>query len=564
MNARLYNNDNAVCRILFRSCLLCFSLAYGYCHAQTAFLEPPQITQGDVSILVIELESKIPSLYGLDTTELEANFEILESQSRIISVHEQNEITRKMQWKVYLHPRKSGQLQIPSLLLGGNPTPALTLEVKPQPTLELQQVYIEMEAKPLDPYLQQQSRITMRLFHNTPLHEGQLHEPKSENTHTFRSGHDQTYSVIRNGQAFQVIERSVTVFANTTGKIDISAARFRGEIDQLSSGSDSSPPIRRIYRTSKPLELQVRDKPPAYSGEYWIPAGHIDISQSWGKDSSFSVGDSFNRTITILATGLPAKSLPADLLLTENNRFKVYPDQPERSNEFSGETLIGQLKQSFAVILSEPGETTIPGLTLTWWDTDQAVEKQIELPGKTIQVSELNSFGTNSAYSSETLINSNPEGQGSGTLSNAALIIAIFILAMLLSLLSRKQRDRINEYLILRFDPTGLKRELRQSCISNNPTITRRILLRWARKHWPQEPISGLHHISAKIRNTEFDTEMSQLDAAIFSNRDPSWQGLTLWRLIVSLNRQQKQQSDNNLLPPLYPLLQQKLRAFSY
>lgn len=561
MNVKICNSGSAVDRTFITSCLLGCSLVYGYCHAQTAQLVPPQINQGDVSILVIEMKSKIPSLYGLDTTALETNFEILDSESRIISVHELDEITRKMQWKVHLYPRKSGQLQVPSLLLGGIPTPTLTLDVKPQPTTEQQQVYIQVEAEPLDPYLHQQSRITVRLFYNTTLHQGRLREPKSENTQIFRSGRDRNYSVIRNGQSFQVIERSIAVFANSTGKIDFSAANFLGEIDQLSPVFNSSQPVRRIYRTSKPIKLQVRDKPATYFGKYWLPAGHIDISQNWDKNSSFKVGDSLNRTITIVATGLPAESLPSDLLMGGNNRFKVYPDQPERTNQFSGETLIGQLQQSFAVILSEPGETTIPGLTLTWWDTDQAVTKQIELPGKTIQVDALSSFGASNESGSDALINSTPAGQGSVTLYSAAIVVAILLAAMLLLLLGQRQRDRVGEYLILRFDPTGLKRELRQSCLSNNPEKTRKLLLRWARKHWPQEHISGLHHISAKFRNTEFDYEIAQLDAVIFSDRDFSWQGMTLWRLIFSLSRPKRQPSENNLLPPLYPLLQQKFEG---
>ena len=560
MNVKIYHSDKFIYRSLIIGCFLSCSLVYGYCYAQTAQLEPSQITQGDISILTIELESKIPSLYGLDTAALESDFEILDSQSRIISVHELDNITRKMQWKVHLYPRKSGQLQVPSLLLGRLPTPALTLDVKPRPTMEQQKVYLEMEVEPSDPYLQQQSRVTMRLFYNSTLHQGRLREPKSENTLIFRSGQDRNYSVIRNGEAFQVIERSIAMFANTIGRIDISAATFRGEIDQLSPISGSSQSIRRIYRTSKSLELHIRDIPPGYSGKYWLPASNIDISQSWDKSSSLKVGDSLNRTITLLATGLPSESLPADLLANENSQFKVYPDQPERTNQFSGETLIGQLQQSFAVILSEPGEMTIPGLTLIWWDIDQAVQRQVELPGKTIRVAALDSFGTNTESGNEALIDSNPARQGSAILSNAAILIAVFLIGMLLTLFSQKRRNKINEYLILCFDSTGLKRELKQSCMSNTPEKTRKLLIRWARKLWPQEHISGLHQISSKIRNAEIDYELSQLDAVLFSECDSRWQGRALWQLIITISHPERAQAGNHGLPPLYPLLDQKFQ----
>jgi hypothetical protein len=560
MNVKIYNSDKLMHRTFTIGLLLLFSLASRPCHAQTAHLEPSQITRGDVSVLTIELESKIPSLYGLDTSALEPEFEILDAHSRIISVHELSKITRTMQWKVHLYPKKSGQLEIPSLLLGKLPTPPLTLDVKPKPASEQQQVYLQMEAEPLNPYLQQQSRITTRLFYNTTLHQGQLREPKSEDIQILRSGRDRNYSVIRNGEAFQVIERSIVVFANTAGKVDISEANFRGEIDQLSAVSGSIQSNRRIYRTSKSLNLNVREKPAGYSGKFWLPANNIDISQNWDNVSSLGVGDSLNRTITLLATGLASESLPADLLAAENNQFKVYPDQPERSNQFNGETLIGQLQQSFAIILSEPGETIIPGLTLTWWDTDQGIERQIKLPGKTIQVAALSRFGTSTETDMEALADSNPTGQGSSIVSNVINLLLMLLVMILLTLLSQKQRNKVSEFLILCFDATGMLRELKLSCASNNPEETRKLLIRWARKRWPKVHINGLRHIGVTIRSTEFDRELSQLDAVLFANHDSSWQGKALWQLIIMTSRPENQRSGRFRLPPLYPLLHQKLQ----
>ena len=60
-------------------------------HAQTAYLQSNRVFSDDIAELIIELDSKIPSLYALDTSVLEADFEVLGVKSSISRVFEAGE-----------------------------------------------------------------------------------------------------------------------------------------------------------------------------------------------------------------------------------------------------------------------------------------------------------------------------------------------------------------------------------------------------------------------------------------------------------------------------------------
>ena len=61
--------------------LCCFA---GRVAATNAYLQPPGIYAGDVTELVIEYDARVPALYELDTAALEAEFDLLATQSRVI------------------------------------------------------------------------------------------------------------------------------------------------------------------------------------------------------------------------------------------------------------------------------------------------------------------------------------------------------------------------------------------------------------------------------------------------------------------------------------------------
>ena len=104
--------------------------------ASSAYLQPPGIYAGDVTELVIEYDSRVPALYELDTAALEAEFDLLATQSRVIRLHNTGEASHRMQWKLKIAPRRAGNLVVPSVHFGFTGTWYCQLMFKPPKKLD--------------------------------------------------------------------------------------------------------------------------------------------------------------------------------------------------------------------------------------------------------------------------------------------------------------------------------------------------------------------------------------------------------------------------------------------
>jgi hypothetical protein len=545
-------------------CILLLTQLYSPGQAQTVFLQPERIVEGDIAKLVIELDSKIPSLYALDLAELEADFEVLEVKSGIARMLEANEMFHRMQWKIELLPRRSGSLSIPSIKVGGVSTPVLSLEVTRQSPASLarQDVFFEIEAQPQNPYVGQPARITIRLLHNIPISDGNMLEPGADNMEVYRSRRDSRYLINRNGREFNVLEQSIALVAQSPGVIRLSPANYRGTIKQESASTSANPavPSRRIYRNSEALQLQVRNPPAAFSGSAWLPARQLEISQRWDAIADdLKVGDSLGLNLTIEAWGLPAEALPSDLINGYSDKFKIYADQEVRSNRFQNNDLVGRLEQRFAIVISQPGEITLPATILKWWDITRDIERVALLESRKLSV--INSTDTQSGIADLSRHGSNlspAAGPEFTSIRGNWLWIALLSLPLMACMAlffvtsaRRRTSRKIESVLATRRNLQALKK----ACLMNDPLIARRELLKWGRRRWPGANINGVNQIEARTNSTEFSTELSRLDRALYARQDSSWQGRRLWQLVTTEAPCYPAgfELDENSLPNLYP-----------
>lgn len=501
---------------------------------QSARLQPSQIYEGDITTLTVEYINNIPSLYAIDTSKLEADFDVLSIDPRIFRIDEAGEMSNRMQWKIQISPRRTGDLSIPSLALGSKKTPALTLRVDPQPAqLRLDEhVSVEIEASPQNPYVGQQTDITVRLIHNVVMKAGRFFEPENENATILRRGEAVHSSLRVDGNRFNVIERPIALFADSPGRLELSPASFRGNITSASEHSNS----RSINRYSEPLQLQVREAPTEFTGRHWLPAKQIEISQAWqGVDNKPVVGDSISRRLQIIATGLRADAIPDDLLLVKSDKFKVYADQAERRNSFVDKDHSAELIQFFEIVLTKTGAIELPELRLRWWDVEEDVEKLALLPGRTINV-----LAPESAI--EPLDNS----------WSKPIALTFAALAMSMAVYWYFNGKRRGAELLLRY---RRQKMLKAACLSQHAGEARREVLRWANMLWPEDRIVGLHQISDRVNASELTLELAKLDRVLFSADRSDWRGELLYRLLMQYQPQNRVDmiSEPDRLPALYP-----------
>lgn len=546
---------------LYRICLLGLVLQLSSpCRADAAYLQPESVYLGDIAELVIEYDNRIPSLYPLDTTALAADFEVLDKKSRVMRLTDSNELTHRMRWRLQLRPRRSGNLVLPKLSFGDNSTPALSLEVVPVPPLlqSIHDVYLEMEAATSNPYIGQQTQIDMRLYHNTALSNGRLFEAQAGDALIHRQVEEKTYSVARNGREFQVLERGIALFPRTSGELKLTPASYLGTIDAaaeaLAAGAATG--ARKILRRSDPLRLQVRAPPAEFSGRFWLPASRLEIVQSWDQPGdALEMGDSLSWTLTIVAHGLPAESLPQDLLTLESASLRIYADQPIRSNRFEGRQLIGRLEQRFAVIAHRPGAIVLPALTLKWWDVVSDSERQARLEARTIVVVAASTPTAGKESVEQSLIAAIESASGIDGRQWLWPLLSFTLLAVAIAA-SRWLQPRIVAVLGPVLRRRRLLRRLQRCCLANDAVATRGALLDWGRERWRGQAINGLHQIDSRITSQALSAELESLDAALYSRHETDWCGQALWRQIAAENRRARvaPEPPREDLPRLYPV----------
>jgi len=541
--------------------LLLFSLLTSLAQAQSTSLRQPRIFAGDIAELLISYESELPSMYSVDTTPLEPDFEVLETSSRVSRVQRDNRSAHLMEWRALLLPRRSGLLSIPALRYGAGQSEALRLAVDPVPTglQALQNVFVEIEAIPQNPYPGQQTRIATRLYHNLPLPDGVLGEPESTRGRVYRSTSDARYEVIRDGETFTVLERNILLAPSAAGPWRIQPASFRGSVVAPQPGETYglAGATRYIYRASNALILQVRDLPEGKPAAPWLPARQLEMNLQWEpSQGALIAGASLGLSLDLQSIGLSADSLPADLLLRESDQYRIYADQAKRSTRVEGppgdEVLTGRLQQRYAVVFEQAGDITLPPLELAWWDTKQDRARVARVEAITLTITApASSLGRLRA-----------EGGGASTVNSTGalppqwLALALAGIALLgLTWIAWRQSSRLLAWLKRARWRRASRLRLERACADNDAAATRRGLIDWSRAYWQDDRISSLRQIAARSGLQAWVDELARLDAAMFAAERGAWQGQGLRRLLEQQRRRGAARERKRLqaLPGLYP-----------
>ena len=543
-------------------------LLTSFAQAQTTTLRQQQIHTGDIAELTIEYEAAIPSLYAIDTAPLEVDFKVLDTRSSVTRVLKEKQAMHRMHWSVTLVPRRSGRLRIPALGFGDNHSDVLWLDVEPvSPGLQTRQnAFIEIEAIPYKPYPGQQTRIILRLLHNLDVLDGRLEDPGIEQARVFRSGRDALYPSMRDGESFSVLERGILLIPESADTLAIGPAGYRGVITPANEpgGKVIQENPRYIYRSSDALQLQVRELPPGFDRERWLPAQDLEMDLAWDEfPQPPRIGDSLGVTLTLQAVGLPAEALPADLLLRESNQFRIYADQANRSTRVEGlahdAQLIGRLQQRYVIIIDQAGVVTLPQLRLTWWDVKRDAARVVTLDATSVTVAADPDIDADHHDILSSLAAAKPGGWLIQPLFRywpwfTAASIVLLIAGLLGAATGLRRRLVATAWRALQ--RRQCRRVLKQACFGNDAAATHRALIAWSRLHWRDPRISSLYSIASRCGSSDWNEPLARLDAALFAARPGDWQGRELWHLVrmQGSSGAGRKPDLSNRLPGLYPL----------
>src|SRR5690606_3093221 len=214
---------------------------------------------------------------------------------------------------VALRPLRAGTVTIPAFELGGERTEPLTLTVHAPaqaPPDASRDVFLEVEAEPRDPWVQQQVRYTLRLFYAVTLLEGQLDEPVVEHGEARRPGQDSSDQRTTGGRRYNVVERHDAITPARSRSSTVQAPGCR---------CPAIPPRRRSTRVGAGAQVaaggqavprEVRPRPDPAPGRR-LPAAGLSLEDASGSlPEQVVVGAPLTLTLRLRARGLGSAQLP--------------------------------------------------------------------------------------------------------------------------------------------------------------------------------------------------------------------------------------------------------------
>jgi hypothetical protein len=352
-----------------------------------AWLDRDTLELGET--VTLNVEAKGGGTIQPDFSALKQDFDLLGTQSSQQLSIVNGQRTSSTLWAVGLQPRRAGRITIAPIAVGDTHTAPVELEVRPAAAGSQPQagddVFLEVAAEPLDPYVQQQVRYTVKLYYAFDLTNGNLAEPSADGLAVQRLGQDKTYFATLGGRRYHVVERHYALTPERSGELTVNSLAFRG------SALDSSDPTgffsrgRSVAARSQEVRLDVRPKPEQWTDGAWLPAASVLLKDESELPTQVHVGDPVTRTIRLQAQGLGYEQLP-EFDLAAPPGADVYPDKADTRTRDDGEWLYGERMRKFAFVPDRPGTLTVPGLSVRWWDTVHDRMQVTELPPRQISV----------------------------------------------------------------------------------------------------------------------------------------------------------------------------------
>ena len=546
------------CSCLFRLCCLFVILSLGSLASVAnalevrAALDRTPIFLDESVNLILTAEGKTQVDGNPDLTPLRKDFEIM-GQSLQTSIRVENNVQHIVQnWVIEIKPKRLGITEVPAISLGSYQTLAVALEVKAYTGNVLSagdDIFMEIEIAPENPYVQSQVTYVLRVFYAVDVPEGTLSDPIITSASVERLGQDRRYQAQRAGRAYKVFERRYSIFPEQSGFMEIAPVEFNGVVSRINQTTLKTEYTRERI-SSNPARIVVRPKPSSFSGNTWLPARDLRITDSWdGTLPKFEVGKPETRKITIKAVGLRALQL-ASPTYEENKLTRIYSTNPVLNTRQTYEWTTGQRDEEFVIIPQGIIALEIPKFKVVWWDVDEDREKVASLP--MLSVANFQSTGTPATIESESMATLNADSTDSSTVSTGnntlwrfvsiGLLVA-WILTLIFWYVSRKsKRLHFESNLLDREQKVQTSRQLfgdiQRACRRDDAAAVSHALLKWAQLKWSDYPPRNLPELGHKLGSEELIEALQILDRAIYSGEVDSWDGGEhLWKTFSSVRK---------------------------
>lgn len=549
-----------------------------YAGTLTAEPDKTKLYEGDVLTLTVkgitEIDLSLSNLFNLDLSSLPApdiekvspDFEILARSQNYSMRTGQGDMQGELTWTYQLAPKSTGKLTIPALTFQDSVSDPVSIEVLDSSAADQaginRDVFIELTADKAEVYVQEQLKLTVKLFFRGNLIRGELSEPQHPDAVIESLGKQSESSSYRDGVRYRVVERHYAVFPQKAGPLNLPAIRFEGQ------ARDASGSLKYLRDTAQLYEVPVKEVPAAFSGSTWLPATNLTLREAGMPPTlNLETGDTLTRTLSLQASGLPSEALPS-LSGTMPDGLRSYPEGPQRDTNTGPNGISSTLTQTQALVPVQAGSLTLPAIRIPWWDTKTDTEQIAMIPAQTLNVvpAKDSAPGATPAIqdTSTPVVPDNNSGEntatGKDTLSFWKWVSIALTGIWVLTMLAWWRTGRMAPPALNNYDPvtTGNEKaafdQLLHAANEGKASVPG-LFVAWANLYWRNENFRSASDVTRTFPAPDLEVELNRLQAQLFSrdHATSEWNASGLVKALKTLRGQTKYVDSKAGLPPLYP-----------
>ncbi len=504
-----------------------------------------------------------------DFSPLEQDFNIINQSNSSSSSWVNGKSTKVVQWIVNVMAKQTGSLVIPAIKFGKDVSRASSILVADKSSKKAldtnEDLFIDVEASPQNPYIQSQVFYTLRLYTKVNISQARLNEPELSDAVIERLGEDSNYNTQVNGVDYSVTERKYAFFPQKSGKLTIKPLVLTAEV--LVNNAQSINPFfnSQMSKTkrveSKPITLDVKPVPAEFKGQHWLSAEQLVLKQEWSTDvAQLKVGEPVTRTLSLVAKGTTVGQLPELNTTQTSEELKAYPDQPVLQEQKKVEGLIAFREEKIALIPSKAGTYPLPAIEIPWFNTQTQKLEIAKIPEETLTTAAVATQPEPAPAPTFTPLETTKTDSVAiaDSYQNTPiwLWVSIFLaLGWLITLIVflRKRRPKAEVWLEDESE-ISLKaaiKNLKHACANNDALAAKEALLIWGNHKFDTNNLGALAGLcDARLRD-----EIVLLNQTLYGKESTQWEGKKLFQAFTENKaRGAIKETVDKSLEPLYKL----------
>jgi len=289
------------------------------------------------------------------------------------------------------------------------------------------------------------------------------------------------------------------------------------QVEFAYQGEDGQPAETSAATTVQ--QFTVMDVPNHNTSIPLVTAEALKIDDGWNpQPGKATVGDSFSRTVTMTATGLPGMAFPP-LTIQGAEGIAVYPGQPQVSTDTERGDYIGKRVETFSYVCEKPGTYTLPEMKIQWWNPAGQELQVMKLSAVTLKVAPNPLLAASGSSSSSVDVKENGSSAWQWAIAAVWLCgaLVLFFWVWKRRHWSLRRHQKTEKALFLQF---------KRAAEGNDPTKTMQSLVQWLDATDLAGSVSKFLQMSG---DPMLIRQISALEASLYSREKKEWSGQLLF-----------------------------------